>query len=313
MRKKLSGERTKRSSFFRLHPLFLVIGGYYAIKGELFLFLLSTLVAIEHELAHAFAAARLGYKLNKIVLLPFGAVIDGDMQGSFKDEIVIALCGPLSNLLTALFFASIWWFEPTVYAFTDTAYTSSLSIAFVNLLPAYPLDGGRILQCGLSALFAKGKAENGVAERRAKKICKGITFAFSLLLFILFLLQLFVGIYNFSLCIFALFLFFGGLGNKDKDAVYEKMDFSVKNLLKKGVVIRRVAVLKDCPVKDIFRFITRGEYLVLEVYDDREEKILELPQNEFARIFSKSGTPYTPSGDFFPLLQGERAEKWRKA
>lgn len=309
MRKKQSGERKNRSSFFRLHPLFLVMGGYYAIKGELFLFVLSTLVAIEHELAHAFAAARLGYKLNKIVLLPFGAVIDGDMRGTFKDEIIVALWGPLCNLLTALFFASIWWFEPTMYAFTDTAYFSSLSIALVNLIPAYPLDGGRVLQCSLSLLFSKGKADKGVAERKAKRICKGITFTCSALLFLAFIVQIFMGIYNLSLCVFALFLFFGGLGNKDKDAVYEKMDFSVQTLLKKGVIIRRIAIFKDCPVKDILRFIVRGEYLVLEVYDEKEEKILELPQNEFAKIFSQTATPYTPIGDFLPILQAKRLEK----
>ena len=175
MRRKQSGERKKRSSFFRLHPLFLLVGGYYAIKGELFLFLLSALVAIEHELAHAFAASRLGYKLNKIVLLPFGAVIDGDMKGSFKDEIIVALCGPLCNVLTALFFAAVWWFEPTMYAFTDTAYTSSLSIAFVNLLPAYPLDGGRILQCSLAVFFSKGKADKSTAEKRAKRNPEDLT------------------------------------------------------------------------------------------------------------------------------------------
>ena len=49
---------------------------------------MSALVAVQHECAHAFAAAKLGYKLNAIVLMPFGAVIDGDLRGiSFKDEI----------------------------------------------------------------------------------------------------------------------------------------------------------------------------------------------------------------------------------
>ena len=98
--------------------------------------MLSCLVAVQHECAHAFAAAKLGYKLNKIVLMPFGAVIDGDMRGiTFKDEIFVAICGPLCNLITAAFFVAVWWFAPTMYAFTDTAFYSSLAIALVNLLP----------------------------------------------------------------------------------------------------------------------------------------------------------------------------------
>ena len=134
----------------QLHPLFVAVGIVYSFTGDLPLFLLSGLVALQHECAHAFAAAKLGYALNKIVLTPFGAVIDGDLKHiSLKDESLVAICGPLCNLATAFFFAAIWWFEPTMYAFTDTAYYASLTIATINLLPAYPLDGGRIFKCFL--------------------------------------------------------------------------------------------------------------------------------------------------------------------
>ena len=164
-----------------------MVGIWYAVSGELFLFILSAVVALQHECAHAFAAYKLGYKLNAIVLMPFGAVIDGDLtEISFKDEIYVALCGPLCNLLTAVFFVALWWFQPTMYAFTDTAYTSSLSIAIVNLFPVYPLDGGRILKYALAAFFSKGKADGQSAERKAERICKGISLVLSILLFLLF-------------------------------------------------------------------------------------------------------------------------------
>lgn len=309
MRKKQSGERRNRSSFFRMHPLFWVVGVYYAFKGELFLFLLSALVAIEHECAHAFAAARLGYKLNKIVLMPFGAVIDGDMRASFKDEMLVALWGPLCNLVTAGFFAAIWWFEPTVYAFTDTAYRSSLSIALVNLLPAYPLDGGRILQCALARSFSKTEPREGVAERKAKKICKIVTVLFACLLFLLFVAGVLRRQFNLSLCLFALFLLFGGLGNKKKDAFYEKMDISMRSAFKRGAEIKRVAVLSSCTVKDALRFLSRGNYLVLEVYDEKERHLFDLSQNEFAEVFEKAATPYTPIGSFAGILRQNRQKR----
>ena len=126
------------------------MGAWYAFTGELFLFLMSCLVALQHECAHAFAAAKLGYKLNRIVLMPFGAVIDGDLRGiSLKDEIYVAICGPLCNLVTAAFFVAVWWCYPATYPYTDSACYSSLTVALVNLIPAYPLDGGRILKCAL--------------------------------------------------------------------------------------------------------------------------------------------------------------------
>lgn len=297
-------ERRKKSrSFpflqkFRVHPLFLLVGVWYALKGELFLFLLSALVAIQHECAHAFAAAKLGYSLNRIVLMPFGAVIDGDMKGiSLKDEIFVALCGPLCNLVTAVFFVALWWLAPTMYAFTDTACYSSLAIALVNLLPAYPLDGGRILKCALARAFLKSTAEEGKAEKKAAKICRIVTLVFAALFLVGFILQCVARQPNFTLLAFGGFLLVGAFGNRNKTAVYSRMDFSLKKALKKGVEIRRVAVLDTCPIKNALRFLSKGSYLVLEVYDQAENFLFTLPQNELSLWFSNSSSPYETLGE----------------
>ncbi len=309
-------ERRKRRSsfsqknplrFFRLHPLFLAVGVWYAFTGELFLFLISTLVAVQHECAHAFAAAKLGYKLNSIVLMPFGAVIDGDMKGiSFKDELFVALCGPLCNLLTAVFFVALWWFIPTMYAFTDVAFYSSLSIALVNLLPAYPLDGGRILQCSLARLFSRTQTEQIKAERKASLFCRCLTLFFAGGFLLAFLIQCIQKQPNLTLLAFALFLLFGGIGNKDKNAVYEKIDFSFSPPLEKGVEIRRVAILDSCPIKDAFRFFARGSYLVLEVYDKRGVHLFNIPQNLLAELFSKVDSPYERLGELYTRQKTEK-------
>lgn len=284
---------------FTLHPLFVVVGVFYCFKGELFLFLLSCLTAVQHECAHAFAAARLGYKLNRIVLMPFGAVIDGDLRNiSLKDEIFVAICGPLCNLVTAAFFAATWWFAPTMYAYTDTAYDSSLAIALVNLLPAYPLDGGRIFKCLLERAFSKNGNFRRNAEKRAEKICRIVTFLFAGAFFVVFAATLANGALNISLLIFGIFLLCGALGNRDKTAVYGKIDFSCKDALKRGVELKRVAVLSSCPIKDAFRYVTRGAYLVLEVYDEEENHLFDLPQNELSQFFLLAQTPYTPLSEW---------------
>ena len=277
----------------RLHPLFVAVGIWYSFTGDLFLFLLGFLVALQHECAHAFAAAKLGYRLNKIVLMPFGAVIDGDLKNiSVKDEIFVALCGPLCNLITAGFFAAIWWFAPTMYAFTDTAYTSSLAIALINLLPAYPLDGGRILKGILENAFAKESVLREKTQARAERICRAITFVFSALFLAVFLLSVVRKTPNFSLLAFSLFLFFGAFGNRNEKAVYDKLDFSCKDALRRGVELKRVAVLGSCPIKDTFRYVTRGTYLVLEIYDENETHLFDLPQNELSKLFWLAQTPY---------------------
>ena len=278
---------------FRLHPLFLLVGLWYCLKGELFLFLLSALVAVQHECAHAFAAAKLGYQLNAIILMPFGAVIDGDLRGiSLKDEIFVAVCGPLCNLCTAILFIAIWWLHPTMYAFTDTACYSSLSIALVNLLPAYPLDGGRIFKCLLARALLKKYPQERKAEQKAHAICRAVTFVFAAIFVIIFLLLCAQKTINFTLLAFAIFLFVGALGTTQKNAVYDKLPIE-RPSLKKGLEIRRIAVLNTCPIKDTLRFISKGSFLVLEVYDEKENHLFNLSQTEISALFTTAPSPYT--------------------
>ena len=98
---------------------------------------------------------------------------------------------------------------------------------------------------------------------------------------------------NFSLLLFAVFLFIGFLGNKDKSAVYSRINFAQNQPIKRGIEIRHVAIMASCPIKDTFRFLSRGSYLVLEIYDEHENHIGNLPQNKLAALFEKAPSPYT--------------------
>ncbi len=250
-------------------------------------------MAIQHECAHAFAAAKLGYQLNAIVLMPYGAIIDGDMHGiSLKDEIFVAICGPLCNLCTALFFIAIWWLHPTMYAFTDTACYSSLAIALVNLLPAYPLDGGRIFKCLLAHALLKRYTQEGKAERVALNICRIVTLIFSAIFILFFVILCQKKTPNFTLLAFGVFLLFGALGTAQKNAVYDKLPIE-RPRLTQGLEIRRVAVLNTCPIKDTLRFLSKGSFLVLEVYDAKERHLFNLSQLELSDFFARAPSPYT--------------------
>lgn len=277
----------------RLHPLFFAVGIWHCFDGGLFVFLMSCVVALQHEYAHAYAAEKLGYRLHKIVLMPYGAVLDGDLHAlTVKDEVSVAVAGPLCNLATAVFFAALWWFAPTMYAFTDTACFVSLSIALVNLLPAYPLDGGRVLQCLLTRAYLKNTLKESVAEKKAQRVCRCISLLISACLFALFVAFLCIGKWQMYLLAFSLFLLIGAFGNKQKDAVYAKLDVSVKRSMGKGVEIKRVAVLNTCSVKDALRFVGKNHYLVLEVYDENENLQFILSQNQLSKWILLADTPY---------------------
>ncbi len=288
-------QRSKKETrpAIKLHPLFIGVGIWYSITGELPLFLMSCFVALQHECAHAFAAARLGYKLNAVVLMPYGAVIDGDLSSMrLKDELSVVLAGPICNLLTAALFAAIWWFAPTMYAFTDTAYSTSLAIALVNLLPAYPLDGGRALRVILTQAFTKKQTDEGKAEKQAIKICQTITLILAVGMASVFVFGAVKKQVNISLLFFAIFLAFGAFGNGEKYAHYQKVDFSCADALARGLEIRRVAVWNGCVIKDVFKYVSKGRYLVLEVYDSEEKHLFNLSQNQLSLLFLQAKTPY---------------------
>ena len=94
-----------------------------------------------------------------------------------------------------------------------------------------------------------------------------------------------------SSLLFSIFLFFGSFGNRDKTG-YDKIDLSCKDALARGVELKSVAVLDSCPIKNTFRYLTRGTFLVLEVYDERESKLFQLTQTELNELFEHAQTPY---------------------
>lgn len=275
-------EKTK----LRFHPLFLITGVLSAFTGQLFLFLGGCLAAIEHELAHAFAARRYGFTLDKIVLMPYGAVVSGDLSGlTRKQEAWVCLAGPLVNAVTALFFVALWWLYPVTYPFTDAAMYVSLSLFLVNLLPAYPLDGGRLLLLALRPL----------GEKKAKITCACVTAAVAAGVLAYFVYTCF-HTPAFTALFFAILLAAGAFGG----GRYRRLQFSHKKRFARGVEEKRVAVSADCSLQNAVRFLSPDRYLVFVLYDG-EEFYGEMTEGEYLSAL-ESGNGNQPLRDFLPQL-----------
>jgi stage IV sporulation protein FB len=109
-----------------------------------------------HELGHAVAAKSYGWKVTEIRLFPFGGVMEVDEQGhvTSTQEIIVAICGPLQNVLmigAAFALRSLDLWEP---AWADYFIQANMWVALFNLIPVLPLDGGRIVQALLHRFYS---------------------------------------------------------------------------------------------------------------------------------------------------------------
>ncbi len=243
-----------------------------AFTGTLFLFLAAVLAALEHECAHAFAARRYGYALDSVTLMPYGAVVSGDLAGiPPKEEIAVLLAGPLANAATGFFFVALWWLYPETYAYTDVAAYVSFSLFFVNLLPAWPLDGGRILRVLLRPL----------GEGRAAAVCRALSFVTAAGILGYFVYTCFSEP-AFSALFFALFLAAGAFGG----ARYSRIVFSREKTLARGVEERRIAISADAALSDGLRFLREDKYLTLLLFEG-ETFLAEMSEEEFFRALER--------------------------
>jgi Zn-dependent protease/predicted transcriptional regulator len=144
---------------------------------------------ILHEFAHAFVARRQGIPMRGITLFIFGGVAEmGDEPSSARAEFLMAVAGPLASfLIAALCFlvasaAHGSWPLPVTGVIAYLAFINALLAAF-NLLPAFPLDGGRIFRAALWAWKRDLRWATQVAARVGSGFSVGFMFLGVLTLF----------------------------------------------------------------------------------------------------------------------------------
>lgn len=127
-----------------------------------------------HELGHAWVAKRYGVRTLEIVMFPIGGVARVEKTPKPHEEFWIALAGPLVNIVIAAallgyllyrhqLVALDALFDPTDANLAQRIATGNLLLAAFNLLPAFPMDGGRVLR----AILARTKSEDEATRAAA--------------------------------------------------------------------------------------------------------------------------------------------------
>ncbi len=265
-----------------IHPLFFIFGLYFAFIGKVFSFLVFTLTALIHEFGHYISSSKLGYEMQSIVLMPYGALLYGDTDSlSYKDECRIALGGPLINFIITIFFVALWWLFPSLYPYTELVVIANVCLCVINLLPCYPLDGGRFLMSSLCLFIDKNKAE---------KIVRSLGVILSFFIFSLFIYSIFTTL-NVTILFFAIFVFIGAISKSEKNK-YVKI-FNALSPLKLSVPkhIKKIAVNENAKIKDLYRFLDSNYIFEVEIYSTDGIYLKTIKSNALYTLISSS-SPY---------------------
>ncbi len=120
-----------------------------------------------HEFGHVFAAKSLGYEVLDVTLYPMGGAARMNIPKKPEHELIIALAGPAVNLALLPLF---WYFSSKSHFFAIVNIINLYMIIF-NLLPVFPMDGGRVLRSLLSRWMNNRYEATRIAARIGQVFC----------------------------------------------------------------------------------------------------------------------------------------------
>ena len=176
-------------------------------KAEIFL-TFYVFVAL-HELSHILVALCLKISVKEVTLLPFGINAKFEFDKKYKKEIIVAMAGPIMSFILAYYF--------------PTYMLINMFIGIMNLLPIYPLDGGRILKGILHINFGK---------RLAEKYIQNISFIVTMLITLLSSI-LILYIHNIAIILIDAYLWYLMIKENKK---YKRREYIYKKILENKTI-----------------------------------------------------------------------------
>ena len=262
-------------TFLLLPLLFLMVGGFKSMVLVLIVFACVTF----HELTHSLVAKKFGIEVRDIILLPIGGVASmSKMPDKPKQEFLISVAGPAFNVILAGILFSIFYYAPWMPRAILVNPTQgdtwlhtialvpwiNIALAVFNLLPAFPMDGGRLLRSFLATRMD---------YRRATKIAVNIGHVFAMIFG-------YIGLVNgrIVLILIAIFIYMAASAEGSHVDLKETLkDYRVKDILisqfltlDKNTPVSKVLELvfhthqEDFPVIEgdrMIGFITRGDII----------------------------------------------------
>lgn len=238
-----------------LVAIFNLIPGVDVIVAILITLLFVTVVL--HELTHSYVAQRYGVEIERIVLLPIGGV--SAMKELPKDphqELRIALAGPLTNLVIAAALYPVFFFygntlSPSLNFLLYYFILLNLLLGAFNLLPAFPMDGGRVLRAFLAERMNFIKATE-LAASIGKQLA---------------IIMAIVGVFfNPFLIFIAIFVYLGA----DQESKMVLVNTLLEGVFVRDIMTREVKTVKPTDtVADVLTFMFQHKHMGYPVEDGK--------------------------------------------
>ncbi|MDR0405689.1 MAG: site-2 protease family protein [Clostridiales bacterium] len=229
---------------------------------------LSYAAALAHELAHAAVAAALGVRIEKIEILPFGVTVK--LRGAYVKrpihEIAIALAGPLCSIALAVLCRRL--------RFGEFLFAANLAIALMNLVPALPLDGGRVLRAALTERWGYVKAFN--FTMKITRLCAAALSVAGAALLV-------YSKFNFSILLISAFLLVNTFAEQ-RGGTHIMMNEILRSRekLSRGCAERSgvIAISADEPARKALKLLSYNRYYIVNVVDKNMRSIGTMTETE---------------------------------
>lgn len=246
----------------KIKPLFVVyvfLCMYFGWYNDIFFYVVTLIL---HEYGHYIATIKLGYKVDGLIFALYGSALKTSNCYKPKDEIIIAISGPMVNIVIILFLLASWWLFPSLYLFTKPFLMANLLVLIFNMLPIYPLDGGRIMLSYLSKKIPRTRL-----ERTSQKVCVVL----GVILLLLFVYSIFIAI-NYSLLFIGGFLVLNGVASSQ--SAYNSVVKTFSKTYSKPIEVK-VFKVDEIQKKQLIKYLSPHYYSIFEVGEGTKKTRIE--------------------------------------
>ena len=246
--------------------------------------ILAFISILAHEGMHILVAKRKGCKFNDIQIHIYGtsaqfANID---ELNKKEKLQIYLSGPFANFIIICIFWCIGFASNNILI--DKMININISLLFFNLLPAYPLDGARVLEILLS---------QKILYRRANDIISKISYTIGVILLVIFIIVFaYSGVINVSILIASIAICLI-TRSKEKSAMYILMGniFVKRNKLLRNKYIenKSISVYYKQGLANVMSMVDKNRFNIFYVLDDDLKVVFIMNEDELIEALKLYG------------------------